>query len=423
MPLNLKITGEHSSPLQCYGISLLYIVLAITVFPVAAGVKYVAVVETEIDARSGAAADLTSAEVAIITTELRREAVKNLPRSQYNIMTTETVIAQGSATLEQCFDENCVISLGSKIGADYIVRGTISKFQTLFILSVEIYETEDGNLVASSDPVRSENIRGLLENAAPVCAEMYKAFAAAQTLAPAPVVAPEPVAKKTKTKPEPKPKPAPKPKPIREPIELPPIKLSAGGGALFAGGFGGGLKFRNGEQVAMPYYGGGIYLFFDATYAEVFVGFSTGGGKWASGDALTGKDTLPDMPRSYINTGAFAKYPIAAGNITLFPLLGFDYEASISGKLKYSDGNEYPFDGETDENGNPRHGAGALSALWFKFGAGAEAGLNQNMYIRAELLYGFRTANRFESDEAGIENAETRPASGLTLKVGIGVKF
>jgi hypothetical protein len=60
------------------------------------------------------------------------------------------------------------------------VRGTISKFQTLFTLTVEVYETEDGNLVASSDPVRSEEIRGLLENAAPACAGMYKTFAAAQ---------------------------------------------------------------------------------------------------------------------------------------------------------------------------------------------------------------------------------------------------
>jgi hypothetical protein len=396
----------------------IFLLVALFVGASTAGVKYVAVVETGIDERSGAAADLTSAEVAIITTELRREAVKNLPRSQYNIMTTETVIAQGSATLEQCFDENCVIALGSKIGADYIVRGTISKFQTLFNLSVEIYDTEDGNLVALSDPVRSEDIRGLLEKAAPACAGMYRAFAAAQP--------PDPeTASKTAAK---KPKPEPKPKSPREPVEWPPIKLSAGGGALFASGFGGGLKFGNGEQFATPCYGGGMYLFFDATYAEAFAGFSAGGGKWASADARTGKDSLPDMPRSYINIGAFAKYPAAVGNITLFPLLGLDYEASVSGKLKYPDGYEYPFDGKLDEDGNPRHGAGALSALWFKFGAGAETGLNQNLYIRAEMLYGFRTANSFEKDEASVENAkgrgaETRPASGLTLKVGIGVKF
>jgi len=139
-------------------------------------VKYVAVVETEVDAQSGAAIGLTPAEVRLMTAELRREAVRNLPSDKYNIMTSETVYAQGGAVLEECAEENCVIALGSKIGADYIVRGTISKLQTRITLSVEMYETENGNLVASSDPVRSENIGELIEKAAAACADMYQTF-------------------------------------------------------------------------------------------------------------------------------------------------------------------------------------------------------------------------------------------------------
>ena len=141
-----------------------------------ARVKNVAVVETEVDAQSGASDGLSPAEVRQVTAELRREAVKNLPRDKYNIMTSETVIAQGGAVLEECADENCVIVLGSKVGADYIVRGTISKLQTKFTLSVEMYETENGNLVASSDPVRSENVAELLEKTAAICADMYRVF-------------------------------------------------------------------------------------------------------------------------------------------------------------------------------------------------------------------------------------------------------
>jgi len=149
-----------------------------------AQVKYVAVVEVEIDARSGASADLSAAEAQEITAELRRAAVKNLPSGKYNIMTSETVQAQGGAVLEECAEENCVITLGSKIGADYIVRGIIRKFKTLLTLSVEIYETEDGNLVASSDPVRSENAAELLMKTGAACAEMYKTFAATQRSVP-----------------------------------------------------------------------------------------------------------------------------------------------------------------------------------------------------------------------------------------------
>jgi hypothetical protein len=144
--------------------------------PYSARVKNVAVVETEIDAQSGASAELTSADARLVTAELRREAVKNLPKGKYNVMTSETVYAQGSAVLEQCADENCVIVLGSAIGADFIVRGTISKIQTRFTLSVEIYETDNGNLVASSDPIRSESLGDLLEQSAAVCADMYNIF-------------------------------------------------------------------------------------------------------------------------------------------------------------------------------------------------------------------------------------------------------
>jgi len=153
-------------------IALLALLAGISV----AGVKNVAVVETEIDPQSGAAAKINKAEVRLITAGLRKEAVKNLPRDKYNIMTSETVMAQGSAVLEACADENCVITLGSRIGADYIVRGTISKLGTKLTVSIDMFETNDGNLVASSDIVSSEKTAELLEKASAACGEMFRAF-------------------------------------------------------------------------------------------------------------------------------------------------------------------------------------------------------------------------------------------------------
>jgi hypothetical protein len=190
--------------------SALFLILTLFAAMPAFAVKYVAVVETEVDARSGASAEITPAEVTLITAELRREAVNNLPPGQYSVMTSETVIAQGSAFAVDCNEENCVIALGSKIGADYIVRGTISKFRARFALTVEIYETADGNLVASSDPVRSENVDELIEKAAEACGNMYRKFVAAQSItaavaAPAPQPNLEPIAPPVS---EPAPKPA-----------------------------------------------------------------------------------------------------------------------------------------------------------------------------------------------------------------------
>jgi TonB family protein len=182
-------------------------------------VKNVAVVETQIDEQSGAAVELNKAEVREITATLRREAVRNLSRDRYNVMTTETVQAMGDAVLEECAEENCVIALGSKIGADYIARGIISKFQTMFSLTVELYETEYGNLIASADAVRSENLIELLEKSSAACADMYKKFAETSPGAPKPA--------KTATQrptPMPKPNPMPMPMPTAETTTEPPKK-------------------------------------------------------------------------------------------------------------------------------------------------------------------------------------------------------
>jgi uncharacterized repeat protein (TIGR02543 family) len=165
-------------------LTLLLVAVLFAAMAASAQIKYVAVVETEVDAQSGAAAKLNKAEVRLMTTELRSLAVKNLPRDKYNIMTSETVMSQGSAKLEECAEENCVIALGAKIGADYIVRGIVSKLGANLTMSVEMYETNDGNLVATSGVVRSGNTTELMDKAAAACAEMYKTFVATQSSAP-----------------------------------------------------------------------------------------------------------------------------------------------------------------------------------------------------------------------------------------------
>jgi len=142
-------------------------------------------------------------------------------------MTSETVQAQGGAVLEDCAEENCVITLGSRIGADYIVRGILRKFKTLLTLTVEMYETEDGTLVASSEPVRSENAAELLMKTGVACADMYKAFlrskSSAAVKAPDVEPKPEPAAKApaVETKPESVAK-APELEPKPEPVAKPP---------------------------------------------------------------------------------------------------------------------------------------------------------------------------------------------------------
>jgi len=115
------------------------------------------------------------------------------------------------------------------------------------------------------------------------------------------------------------------------------------------------------------------------------------------------------MPRSYINIGAFAKYPLKCGeHVKIFPLMGLDYAASISGKIKYS---------------NPE--ANALSSLWFKFGGGIDFDMGKTIYLRSELIYGLRAANTFEHFCADRLQSDVEAKFGqeFGVKIGVGARF
>jgi len=203
--------------------------------------------------------------------------------------------------------------------------------------------------------------------------------------------------------------------------------ISIGAGGFFSSDFAGGIRWESEkEQVSMPYYGGGAYVFVDVVYAEIFAAFSTGSGKWHSANA-SDPNNLPNMTRTAINFGIFGKYPITLGHaasMKLFPLAGVSYEAPFSAALKFADGTEYPFGSGMDEQGNPRPGTVDLSTLWFKFGAGFDYNLNKYMYIRTSLLYALRTANAFEKNIAEkSDGAQGRGGHGVTFKTGMGIRF
>ncbi len=145
----------------------------------AAKIKNVAVVEAVVDAQCGDdCKGIKKAEVSQITAELRRVARINLPPDIYNVMTKETILAQSEETLLECAAENCIIKMGEKIGAEYIVRSGLSKFGKRFTLTVEMYETKNGNLVAAlPDNIRAQTVEDIFDKIGTVCAAMFKTFA------------------------------------------------------------------------------------------------------------------------------------------------------------------------------------------------------------------------------------------------------
>ena len=98
-----------------------------------------------------------------LTDELRRQAVMNLPKSEYTVMTRDNVIALIPADEKEaeCLAESCAVTIGRAIGVEFITQGSIGKFGDMLTISVELYETMNAKLLASI-VFESKDIKGLL---------------------------------------------------------------------------------------------------------------------------------------------------------------------------------------------------------------------------------------------------------------------
>jgi len=224
----------------------------------------------------------------------------------------------------------------------------------------------------------------------------------------------------------------------------------------------------------IPYHGGGAHLFFDLTYAEVSVGYFTGGGVWTLGvklkqdlssnfnNVLGDYSTEINSTFSTVDLGLLGKYPIAVSDkITLFPAVGIDYRLCFSGESKYDLSSlGYLADlvnvdmGDLVGNGDWEDDA-AFSALFFKLGAGLDFKFSERLFIRSEFMYGVRLEskaeeeliNRFKTGINGLiddqindiinnvapdgvdirsnitSTSASRLGHGLTVKLGVGFKL
>jgi hypothetical protein len=197
------------------------------------------------------------------------------------------------------------------------------------------------------------------------------------------------------------------------------LDRSIGGGVFFASDFGGGFfgvfREENGEVVSetVPWFGGGVHAFSDAKYAEFSLDLALGVTPKYS-ISFNG-EYVDDFSISFIGLGVslLLKYPFElTGDVSLFPAFGIDYAFILYSEAKLSD--VY----RKFEKPN------SFSALWFKFGGGLDVALAGPVFLRPELLYGIRLANKFEKDLAK-NNDLVSPAlgHGLTIKVGLGYKI
>jgi len=206
----------------------------------------------------------------------------------------------------------------------------------------------------------------------------------------------------------------------------PEFKMSAGGGGVFGTYFGGGYETTGkiggtsvSQNLEMPYTGGGGYGFFDATYAELSMGFFMGKIKMKETMSGGGYSSSSEFSANLTNLffGLYGKYPFTLSDkLSLFPLLGLEYHICLSA---------------TGEDDSEADDPGDFSALWLKAGIGMDFSLTDSIYLRLGVLYGARFTNQFETDMwdyAKSSYDETGDSSaggqhGLTVRLAVGFKF
>ena len=204
------------------------------------------------------------------------------------------------------------------------------------------------------------------------------------------------------------------------------FRVSAGFGGYFTSDFGGGVENTNlgrlFSHIKTPYFGGGAFVFLDATFVELNFGGFMIKGEWEEFFLLYGPGGV--YPATYkfnslgigLDIGLLGKYPFAVSEkITVFPFLGITYRAILA----------------LAEEGYKIYDPDEYNTLWFNFGGGLDYSITDNIYLRTGILYGIRLINEFERKT--IERLNTSSwgddvinnilGHGLEIKLAVGFRF
>jgi len=310
-------------------------------------------------------------------------------------------------------DDNQISELGRQFGVKYVCIADITPAFGAFQVSARIVNVETAEVEFIGDATSPlKTIDDLTNVSEKVVNNMFGETA--KTTAEHAAQEPPPAAvSQAKSEPA-KPESATQRNATQE--TKPKSWLSVGIGGFFASDFGGQGVSIEGDSFyrTYPWLGGGVHLFFDATYVEIGIGFTV-----ADVTCQLGVDTgvVIEHPTSAngLNIGVLGKYPISLGNnMTLYPAAGIDYFLCLDTDF-YMGYNELP---EFD--------AGKFSHLWLKFGAGYDHGFTDALFLRAQILYGIGFASgmaKWVDEETYYNASEYGMSHGLTIKAGVGFRL
>ncbi|MCL2761695.1 MAG: hypothetical protein FWD36_00615 [Treponema sp.] len=224
----------------------------------------------------------------------------------------------------------------------------------------------------------------------------------------------------------------------------PSLSLSAGGGGLLGYTFTrytleGGDITSSQNMDRLDYAG---FLFFDATYVEFAVMFK-GGANTYEEDIIFSNTAFPNSKgtgnETSLGFSLLGKYPFMINPRTIwFPLFGVEYQIALmqrrtpDGDIKVTyDRSKGSVMTDRDKDEKP-YPLSAWNSLWINVGAGLDFIITGPLFLRSELLFGFRLPTSYEMGALEVVknppmNVTDPKLAGLTgsptLKIALGYRF
>ena len=184
-------------------------------------------------------------------------------------------------------------------------------------------------------------------------------------------------------------------------------------------------------------YGG--FVFFDASYVVFAIMYQAGNGTFRENMILDDSslaDTTGTGNEAVLGLSLLGKYPFTVNErIAWYPMFGVEYHIALiqrrttAGGLVYNrDGGRFMEDRDKDNNTYP---LSAWNSLWIQIGAGLDYSLSGPLFLRSELLFGFRLPTSYEMGALevieNLMNIQDPRLGGLTgkpaLRISAGFRF
>jgi len=164
----------------------------------------------------------------------------------------------------------------------------------------------------------------------------------------------------------------------------------------------------------------GVAAYFDATYALAAFGFRANGDPHRTittvdGATIDTNETVLDRRSGFLTFSLLGRYPFAVGPVTLFPLLGIEYDLNLY--VKAADGTDL-------KAAIPEEERAWLNQFWFKSGVGADILVYQGLYVRPLVVLGFKILDPGEKNrlQEGIDNFDATVARTTDFVIEAGVQ-